>query len=107
MENQLSEHRIWGWIAASAAGSHGQGLGKRNVVVADTGREVGLARNVYGETATKEIRNSEFESNGFKTKRADFLSAPCNFLVQRFHYFESECLSKEFLDMDFRRRGAG
>ena len=44
----------------------------------------------YGETANEETRNSEFGLSSFlNLKRVEFLSAPYNFLVQRFHNSES------------------
>ena len=42
MENQLS----LGWIAVSAAGSHGQGSRKRSVCFTDTGNTGRFARDV-------------------------------------------------------------
>ena len=37
LENQLWKHQISGWIAISAAGSHGQGSSKRSGLFTDTG----------------------------------------------------------------------
>ena len=37
VEDRLSEHRIGGWRAVSAAGLHGRGSHKRNVFFTDTG----------------------------------------------------------------------
>ena len=57
----------------------------------------------YGRTANEETRNSEFESSSFSNVKGGFLSVPHNFLVQRFHGFESTFLSKEYLSVELCR----
>ena len=44
--SELSEHQIRGWRAVSAAGFHGQGSHKRNVIFTDTG--ITHMRNLLG-----------------------------------------------------------